>query len=133
MAEEEKLIKALSVKEFAVDPSDPDATKQYNFWIKRLTLYLTRVKADEWQKLKILINKISADTYGYIEDAANYADAVKKLDEIFKKHPNVLYARYKLNTTNQNPGESKDAYALRLTMLAKSCNSEDVNAKNLPR
>ena len=27
MAEEEKLIKALSVKEFAVDPSDPDTRK----------------------------------------------------------------------------------------------------------
>ena len=76
-----------------------------------------------------MINKISADTYGYIEDAANYADAVKRLDEIFKKKPNVLYARYKLNTTNQNPGESIDAYSLKLTMLAKSCNFEDVNAK----
>ena len=94
MAEEEKLIKAVSVKEFAIDPSDPDATKQYDFWIKNLTLYLTRLKADDGQKLEILINKISADTYGYIEDAANYAEAVKRLEEIFKKKPNVLYARY---------------------------------------
>ena len=35
MAESGGLIKALSVKEFAVDPSDPDATKQYDFWIKK--------------------------------------------------------------------------------------------------
>ena len=35
MAEQEKLIKALSVKEFAVVPSDPDATKRYDFWIKK--------------------------------------------------------------------------------------------------
>ena len=78
MAEEEKLIKALSVKEFAIDPSDLEATKQYNIWIKKRTLYLTRLKADDGQKLEILINKISANIYGYIEDAANYADAVKR-------------------------------------------------------
>ena len=89
MAEEEKLIKALSVKKFAVDPSDPDATKQYDFWMKKLTSYLIRLKADEGQKLEILINKISAHTYGYIEDAANYADAVKRLDGIFKKKLNA--------------------------------------------
>ena len=56
MAEDEKLIKTLSVKEFAVDPSDPDATKRYDFWIKKLTLYLTRLKADDGQKVEILIN-----------------------------------------------------------------------------
>ena len=89
MAEEEKLIKALSVKQFAVGPSDPDATKQYDIWMKKLRLYLIRLKADEGQRLEILINKISAHTYGYIEDAANYADAVKRLDGIFKKKPNA--------------------------------------------
>ena len=89
MAEKEKLIKALSVKEFSVGPSDPDATKQYDFWMKKLTHYLIRLKADEGQKLEILINKISAHTYGYIEDAANYADAVKRLDGIFKKKLNA--------------------------------------------
>ena len=89
MAEDEKLIKELSVKEFAVDPSDPDATKQYDFWMKKLRLYLIRLKANEGQKLEILINKISAHTYGYIEDAANYADEVKRLDGIFKKKLNA--------------------------------------------
>ena len=73
-----------------------------------LKLYLTRLKADDGQKLQILINKISADTYEYIEDAANYADAVKRLDEIYKKKPNVLYAIYNLNKINQNSGMDYD-------------------------
>ena len=104
MASTEDLKKALTVEHFNVDPSELNAEKEYVFWIRKLTIYLTRLKADDGQKLEILINKISADTYGYIEDAANYADAVKKFDEIFKKKPNVLYAKYKLNTTDQSPG-----------------------------
>ena len=104
MASTQDLRKALTIDHFNVDPSELNSEKEYDFWIKKLTLYLARLKADDGQKLEILINKISADTYGYKENAANYADAVKRLDKIFKKKPNVLYARYKLHTIDRNPG-----------------------------
>ena len=83
MASTEDLKKALTIEHFNVDPSELNAEKEYDFSIKELTPYLTRLKADDGQKLEILINKISADTYGYIEDASYYTDAVRRLDEIF--------------------------------------------------
>ena len=95
---------------------------------KEVQLYVTSIKANNEEKLKILINKSNADTYEYIDGITTYVEAITKLDVIYKKKPNVLYARYQLNTTNQNSGESTDAYALRLSVLAKSFNFENVTA-----
>ena len=129
MAEADDLKKALSVDRFNVYPNDANAAKQYDFWLKRFNIYVTSIKANDAEKLQILINKLNADTYEYIDSLTTYDDAVAKLDAIFKKKPNILYARYQLNTTNQNSGETIDAYALRLSVLAKSCNFENVTAK----
>ena len=48
---------------------------------------------------------------------------------MFKKKPNILFARYKLNTSNQNPGETIETYVLRLSLIAKSCVFQDVPSK----
>ena len=48
---------------------------------------------------------------------------------MYKKNPNILFARYKLNTSNQNPGETIEAYVLGLSVMAKSCVFKDVTAK----
>ena len=48
---------------------------------------------------------------------------------MFKKKPNILFAHCKLNTSNQNPGETIEAYVLRLSVMAKSCVFKDVIAQ----
>ena len=125
MVEADDLKKALSVDRFNVNPNDSNAAKGYDFWFKRFAIYVTSIKANDAEKLQILINKLNADTYEYIDSLTTYDDAVAKLDATFKKKPNILYARYQLNTKNQNSGATIDAYALRLSVLAKSCNFDD--------
>ena len=48
---------------------------------------------------------------------------------MFKRKPNILFARFKLSTLNQNPGEPIEAYVLRLLTIAKDCAFADINAK----
>ena len=112
MASAEDLKKALSIDKFNVDPNESNASKSYEFWMKKFQIYTTNLKADDAKKLQILINKLDINTYEYVEGVATYNDAITKLDQIFKKKPNIIFARWILTTTRQNSGESIDAYGL---------------------
>ena len=48
---------------------------------------------------------------------------------MFKKKPNILFARYQLSNLNQNLNEPIEAYVLRLSTMAKDCAFTDGNAK----
>ena len=48
---------------------------------------------DDDQNVEIFINKINAETYGYIEDATTYKESVGKLNGTYNKKPNIVYAR----------------------------------------
>ena len=93
MANAGDLKKALAVDKFVVDPKDTSASKQYEFWFKKFQIYTTSLKANDAEKLQILINKLSEDAYEYIETITTYNAAIAKLDLIYKKKPNILYAR----------------------------------------
>ena len=129
MASQEDLRKALSVEHFKIDPNDLNAEKEYEFWKTKFELYVASLKANDEQKLHILTNKLNATIYGYIDGLKDYGEAIQKLDSVFKKKPNILFARYKLSTLNQNPNEPIEAYVLRLLTIAKDCAFADVNAK----
>ena len=51
-----------------------------------------------------------------------------KLESIYDKKINKIYARWKLANEKQMENESMDAYVLRLMTLAKDCNFEEVSA-----
>ena len=114
MASQEDLRKALSVEHFKIDPNDLNAEKEYKFWKTKFGLYVASLKANDEQKLHILTNKLNATIYGYIDGLQNYGEAIQKLDSVFKRKPNILLARFKVMTLNQNPGEPIEAYVLRL-------------------
>ena len=98
MAFIEDLRKALSVEHFNVDPNDQNAEKEYEFWKTKFEIYVTNLKANNEQKLHILTNKLNAKVYDYIDGLKDYEEAIRKLDSVFKKKPNILFARYKLST-----------------------------------
>ena len=98
MASAEDLRKALSVEYFKVDPKDLNAEKEYEFWKTTFEIYVASLKANDEQKLHILTNKLNATVYGYIDGLKDYGEAIQKLDSVFKKKPNTLFARYKLST-----------------------------------
>ena len=108
MASAEDLRKALSVEHFNVDPNDQNAEKEYESWKTKFEIYVASLKANDEQKLHILTNKLNATVYGYIDGLKDYGEAIQKLDSVFKKKPNILFAHYKLSTSNQIPNESKN-------------------------
>ena len=67
MAAEWDLKKALAVENFNVDPWNPNAEIEYEFWRTKFGIYITDLKANDQQKLQILTNKLNAETYEYID------------------------------------------------------------------
>ena len=47
--------------------------------------------------------------------------AIQKLNNVYSKKINKIYARWKLTNEKQKEGESMDAFANRLMILAKDC------------
>ena len=130
MASQEDLSKALSVEHFKLDPNDINAEREYEFWKTKFGLYVASLKANDEQKLHILTNKLNATIYGYIEGLKNYGETIQKLDYVFKRKPNILFARFKLSTLNQNKGEPIEAYVLRLLTIVKDCAFADTPLSN---
>ena len=54
MATEDDLKKALTVEHFNVDPNELDAEEEYEFWKTKFEIYVTNLKANNEQKLRIL-------------------------------------------------------------------------------
>ena len=77
--------------------------KNYEFWKTNFKIYVASLKANDEQKLHILTNKLNATVYGYIDGLKDYGEAIQKLDSVFKKKPNILFARYKLSDLTKNP------------------------------
>ena len=105
MVAEGDIKKALAIENFNVDTREPNAEKEYEFWKTKFGIYVASLNANDQQKLQILTNKLNAETYEYIDGITDHGEAIQKLDSVFKKKPGTLFERYKLNTSNQNPGE----------------------------
>ena len=59
--------------------------------------------------------------YDIIDKTTNYAEAMEKLEKVFDKKVNKIYARWKLTNKKQQGGESLDSFQLRLMIIAKDC------------
>ena len=76
-----------------------------------------------------LINNVSADIYELISDCTTYTQSITTLDAAYIRPTSVVYSRHKLITTQQDAGQTIDAYLQNLNRIAKSCNFEAVTAE----
>ena len=83
----------------------------------------------ERKKRHALINNVSADIYELISDCTTYTHAITTLDAAYIRPTSVVYSRHQLITTQQDAGQTVDAYLQKLNRLAKSCNFEAVTAE----
>lgn len=60
--------------------------------------------------------------YKYIADFTTYYEAISKLNKLYIKANNEIFALHKLATRKQNPAESIDEFLQSLHNLAKDCN-----------
>ena len=83
----------------------------------------------KWQwKLIILTNELGLNSYEYIDSLTTYSEALEKLEKVYSKTINNIYARWKLAQEKQREGKSMDAFVNRLMVLARDCNFADVTA-----
>ena len=60
--------------------------------------------------------------YKYIADFTTYYEAISKLNKLYIKANNEIFALHKIATRMQNPAESIDEFLQSLHNLAKDCN-----------
>jgi len=107
--------KVLRPERFETDPNAPNSTKCWQHWLKTFENFLESIASENLNKLKVLINFLSAEVYEFVSEANNYAEAKDILNSIYVKTPNEVFSRHKLYTHKQQVGESLEEF-----MQAKS-------------
>lgn len=72
-------------------------------------------------KLNTLINYISPEIYEIIAECPDYPSAISKLESVFVKPQNEVFARHLLITRRQDNDETIDQYLQSLTRMAREC------------
>lgn len=126
--------KVLKPTRLDVDPSATDASKQWKHWKMTFKNFLdecTEAAGEGRQpnKLRALINYISHSVYEYIDEETDYDACVQKLEELYCKPSNEIFARHCLATRKQEPGESLDEFLQQLRKLSKDGNYKNVTAE----
>ena len=72
---------------------------------------------------------MSHSVYEHIDEIDNYDQCIAKLETLYCKTPNEIFARHCLAMRRQEPGESTDQFLVALKKLAKDCNFQAVTAE----
>ena len=105
--------KTLKPVRLDLDASSPNASKQWKHWRRTFENFLeevTETSGRQPNKLRTLINYVSHTVYEYIDELENYDECITKLEELYCKTPNEIFARHCLATRSQ---ESTESIALR--------------------
>ena len=98
-----------------LDASDPEADKIWKHWRRKFENYLADCEeaatdgGRQPNKLRCLTNCISHSVYEHIDEVATYEDCMTKLEALYCKVPNEIFARHLLATRKQESGESIDS------------------------
>ena len=65
--------------------------------------------------------------FDYIEESATYDAAIAKLQNLYTKPPNEVFARHLLAITKQQSGQTLDKFLFSLQKLARDCNFRAVS------
>ena len=85
------------VEHLDLSPQEADATKRFGLWKRKLEIYLLALEATEEEKFNILINRLGLNSYEYVDAATTYTEAIQKLNNVYSKKINKIYARWKIN------------------------------------
>ena len=120
--------KVLRPERFDKSPNAQDASKAWRHWLATFENFVAAIPGERVNKLNVLINYVSSDVYELFCETATYAEAINLLKSLYVKTPNEIFARHKLATRKQQPGESLDEYLQELKILSKDCNFSQVTA-----
>ena len=114
-----------------ITASGPNSSHEWSHWRKTFENFVSCIKsAGDSDKLMLLTNLLSPDTYEQISECQTYEEAICTLDKIHVPASNEIYARHILYTRRQSPVESVDDYLLALKTLSKQCNFRAVSGES---
>ncbi|XP_069977729.1 uncharacterized protein [Penaeus vannamei] len=91
-------------------PND-DPAQEWRHWLQTKT-FIAVLPQENLNKLGLLINFVSPKIYESISECTTYDDALTTLQSQFVKPTNEVFARHRLATRRQEPGESLDVHRL---------------------
>jgi len=106
-----------------LEASSATASKEWRHWFKTFENYVEVLDASLGEKNRTdRLNCVSHEVYEYIEECTTYETAIATLKILYTKAPNKVFARHRLATAKQEPGQSLNDFLLSLQKLAKDCN-----------
>ena len=101
--------KHLRPQTFSTPADSASSANRWKHWKRILENYLSRLaEVTAQDKLDILISLLDSTVYEYIRECSTDEEAISCLDNVFVKPVNEVYARHRLNTCQQKPGETID-------------------------
>ena len=110
-----------------IEPSSPTAAKDYCHWWAILLNYIDFHDKIP-NKYQALLSCIGSRVFEYIKGYTDFEVAIEKLDALFIKTPNEVFARHLLAMRRQKPGKSWTKIFRELEKL-KNCNFKDHTAE----
>ena len=104
---------------FETDPHSPNAGQEWTHWFVTFENFIFTIEnICDADKLKLLINFVSHSNYQLFSEYNTYDEAIRTLRTTFVKPKNFVFARYRLATRKQQPGESIDQFVQSLKHLS---------------
>ncbi|XP_068231852.1 golgin subfamily A member 6-like protein 22 [Palaemon carinicauda] len=95
------MAKLLKPSRLDTDPSSSNAAKEWKHWHRTFTNFIEESGDAAPDKLRELENCVSSSVYELIEDCSIFESAIAKLDSVYVKLPNEIFARHVLATRRQ--------------------------------
>ncbi|KRZ72456.1 Retrovirus-related Pol polyprotein from transposon 17.6 [Trichinella papuae] len=121
--------KALSLNKLSIDPTAADAEKEWKFWLLQFQDFVQLTMDPGVDLLKILRLYLTTSTFEYVQDCKSYEEAIAKLNDVYVKPKNVIFARYEFISRKQRDGESLEEFLHALQRLSKNCEYKNVTAE----
>ncbi|XP_059833137.1 uncharacterized protein LOC132398132 [Hypanus sabinus] len=113
-----------------LDPQDPDAALVFEHWLACFQSYLEEVRATEPAVMhRILLSRVTPKVYSIIRDLPTYDGALDALKRQYLRPVNTVYARHRLATWQQRPGESCAEFLRALQTLVQACDCKTLTAE----
>ncbi|XP_072887837.1 uncharacterized protein [Hemitrygon akajei] len=120
----------LHLEKLDLDPQAPEAALAFELWLARFQLYLEEVSATEPAVMhRILLSRITPKVYSLIRDLPTYQGALDALKRQYLRPVNTVYARHRLATRRQQPGESSAEFLRALQTLVRTCDCKALTAE----
>ena len=112
-----------------------DVGKQWKHWRRTFENFLAECSKNVPQggrqpnKLHTLTNCVSHSVFEHIDENDDCDQCIAKLEALYCKPPDEIFAHRCLATHHQEPGESINQFLVALKKLSKDCNFQTVTAE----